>query len=139
MDVLEHLEDYFSFLRELQPKSRYKIIQIPLDISVRSVFRGSLLDYRNTYGHLHYFTKDVSIQMLKDVGYEVVDYIYTSDILPFEFLMKEIRRTPRKLPRKLAGFVVRKMLAVPDRIFFAMDQDLAARVLGKWRLLVLAK
>ncbi|GAC1650115.1 MAG: hypothetical protein NVS4B12_19650 [Ktedonobacteraceae bacterium] len=139
MDVLEHLEDYFSFLRELQPKSDYKIIQLPLDISVRSVFRGYLSTYRNTYGHLHYFTKDVAIQMLKDTGLEIIDYMYTSDTPSFHTIMDEIRRNPRKLPRKLIGFVVRKMLTMPDRFFFALDQDVAARVLGKWRLLVLAK
>ena len=33
MDVIEHLEDYFSFLRALQPKSHYKILHIPLDLS----------------------------------------------------------------------------------------------------------
>ncbi len=139
MDVLEHLEDYFSFLRELQPKSHYKIIQLPLDVSVRSVFRGDLIDYRNAYGHLHYFTKDVAIEMLKDTGYEIIDTMYTYQTSPFQVVVDEIKRHPRKLPRKLLGFVARKMLSVPERLFFAMDQDLAVRVLGKWRLLVLAK
>ena len=33
IDVIEHLEDYFGFLRDLRPKSKYKILHIPLDIS----------------------------------------------------------------------------------------------------------
>src|SRR5712692_2974197 len=77
MDVLEHLEDYFSFLRDIHPKSEYKLIHIPLDVSVRTVFGGNLITFRDAYGHIHYFTKDVAIQMLKDVGYEIVDYLYT--------------------------------------------------------------
>ena len=28
MDVIEHVEDYFSFLRDLKPKSQYKIIHL---------------------------------------------------------------------------------------------------------------
>jgi len=77
MDVLEHLEDYFTFWREIQPKSEYKIIHIPLDISARTVFWGDLIKFRAAYEHIHYFIKDLAIQMLKDVGYEVVDYLYT--------------------------------------------------------------
>src|SRR2546426_997666 len=61
MDVLEHLEDYFGFLREIRPRSEYKIIHIPLDISVRTVLLGRLLDFRAAYGHVHYFTKDVAL------------------------------------------------------------------------------
>src|SRR5579859_7683147 len=30
MDVIEHLEDYFGFLREIRSKSQYKILHIPL-------------------------------------------------------------------------------------------------------------
>src|SRR5438874_5172827 len=64
MDVLEHMEDYFSLLRAIQQKSPYKIIHIPMDLSVRSVLRGYLLNYRRAYGHLHYFTKEIALQML---------------------------------------------------------------------------
>lgn len=77
MDVLEHMENYFNFLREIQPKSTYKIIQLPMDISVKSVLRKDLTRYRNSYGHVHYFTKELALQMLKELGYEVVDHFYT--------------------------------------------------------------
>src|SRR5579872_3669906 len=29
LDVIEHVEDYFSLLRDIQPKSTYKIIHLP--------------------------------------------------------------------------------------------------------------
>ena len=77
MNVIEHLEDYFSFLRDLQSKSHYKIVHLLLDLSVQSLLRpNGLLDNRRAYGHIHYFTKDVALEMLKDVGYEVVDWFY---------------------------------------------------------------
>lgn len=139
MDVLEHLEDYFSLLRELQPKSQYKIIHIPLDISVRNILWGNLIKFRAAYGHIHYFTKDVALQMLKDAGYEVVDYLYTWQSNSFQFVWNENRKNPPKLARKLAGFMARKILGMPSQIFFAIHNDLAARVMGQWRLLVLAK
>ena len=139
MDVIEHLEDYFSFLREIRPKSPYKILQIPLDISVQEVFLNNLIRFRGNYGHLHYFTKDLAIQMLQDVGYEVIDYLYTWPSSSLQFLWNENKRNPKLLLRKLVLFIGRKILTAPKQVFFAFHKDLAVRVLGGWRLLVLAK
>src|ERR1700680_1824514 len=75
LDVIEHVEDYFSFLRDLKSKSEYKIIHLPLDLSVQSLLRpNGLLGVRRAYGHVHYFTKDIALEMLKEVGYGGVDY-----------------------------------------------------------------
>jgi SAM-dependent methyltransferase len=139
VDILEHVEDYFGFLRDLRPKSEYKIIHIPLDISLRSVARGQLGEFRSSYGHLHYFTKDTALAALRDAGYDVLDYLYTWQANPLRVVWSEHRHCPRTLARKLAGFTARGILGLPGRIFFALNPDLAVRVLGGWRLLVLAK
>src|SRR5579871_5253872 len=39
LDVIEHLEDYYSFLRNIKQKSRYKMFHIPLDLSAQTVLR----------------------------------------------------------------------------------------------------
>jgi cyclopropane fatty-acyl-phospholipid synthase-like methyltransferase len=123
MDVIEHIEDYFSFLRGIRPKSQYKILHIPLDLSVQTILRRKgLLRVREAYGHIHYFTKEIAIQMLKDVGYELLDYNYTARAT--ELSTDKIQRNLLKLPRK---------------ILFAIHKDWAARILGGWSLLVLAK
>ncbi|SRR6266568_4828436 len=123
MDVIEHLEDYFSFLREIKLKSHYTLFHIPLDLSVQTVLRrNGLLKVRESYGHIHYFTKELAIQSLEDVGYEVLDYFYTARAT--ELPTHEIRRNLLKLPRKL---------------LFALNRDLATHMLGGWSLLVLAK
>jgi len=123
MDVIEHLEDYFSFLREIKSKSHYTLFHIPLDLSVQTVLRrNGLLKVRESYGHIHYFTKELAIQSLEDVGYEVLDYFYTARAT--ELPTHEIRRNLLKLPRKL---------------LFALNRDLATHMLGGWSLLVLAK
>ena len=122
MDVIEHLEDYFSFLRDIKSKSRYKIIHLPLDLSVQSLLRpNGLLDVRRAYGHLHYFTKNIALAMFKDVGYEVLDYFYA----------------PRSIG--LANNIVKKLLVPPRVLFFSMHKDLAVRILGGYSLLVLAQ
>lgn len=122
MDVIEHLEDYFSFLRAIKPKGRYKILHIPLDLSVQTLLRPKgLLRVHDSYGHIHYFTKEIAIKLLQDAGYEVLDSFYTSRAL--------------EIPTQLLG---RKLLHFPRKFLFAINQDFAARFLGGFSLLVLA-
>jgi cyclopropane fatty-acyl-phospholipid synthase-like methyltransferase len=122
LDVVEHLEDYFSFLRALQPKSEHKILHIPLDLSVQTVLRQTgLLHVHSAYGHLHYFTKETALQMLRDAGYKVLDYFYTSRSI--------------EIPTTLLG---RRLLNLPRKWLFTINQDIAAHVLGGFSLLVLA-
>lgn len=139
MDVIEHMEDYFRFLRQIRPKSPYKILQIPLDISVQEVFLNNLIKFRGKHGHLHYFTKDLALQMLEDLGYEVIDYLYTWPGSSVQWIWNENKRNPRLLLRKLVLFLGRKFLTAPKRLLFAFHKDLTVRVLGGWRLLVLVK
>ena len=139
MDVIEHLEDYFGFLRELQPKAEYKILHIPLDTSVRTVLLGKLTDFRAAYGHLHHFTKEVALQMLSDVGYEVIDYVYTWQANSLQYVWNENKKDPWKLAWRLVRFGAKTILGLPSQALFAIHQDLAARVMGQWRLLVLTR
>ena len=127
LDVLEHLEDYFSFLRGINSKGQYKIFHIPLDLSVQTILRSNaLIKRRELHAHIHYFTKEIALQVLKDVGYEVLDFCYTTPAidLPVEGTGNEIRRKLMRLPRKL---------------LFSLNADLAAHTLGGWSLIVLAQ
>jgi SAM-dependent methyltransferase len=123
IDVFEHVEDYFGFLRKCRAKGVYKVFHIPLELSVQTVLRGSpILKSRASVGHIHYFTKETALASLNDTGYEVVDYVYTSGALG--------------LPNR--GWKA-DLLRLPRRIFFGFHQDLAVRVLGGFSLLVLAR
>src|SRR5216117_1180599 len=139
MDVLEHVEDYFGFLRDLRPKAEYTILHIPLDISVRNVLLGRLCDFRAAYGHLHYFSKEVALEMLRDVGYEVVDYMYTWQANSLRYVWNENKQDRWILARRVAGFVARGLMSLPSRGLFAIHEDWAVRLGGQWRLLVLAR
>jgi hypothetical protein len=122
IDVFEHIEDYFGFLRRLRTKGNYKIFHIPLDLSVQSVLRGSpILKVRSSIGHIHYFTKETALATLKDSGYDVVDYFYTNAL---------------ELPNR--GWKA-NLLKLPRKLFFSINRDLAVRVLGGFSMLVLAK
>jgi SAM-dependent methyltransferase len=137
LDVLEHMENPYDLLRDIKSKSPYKIIQFPLDISVRSVLRDQIVMYRETYGHIHYFTKSVALRMLEEMGYEVLDCFYTSEIIPLPW--DTIKSNPRVLVRKILGKIKRGLLGAPGKLLFVINQDLAERIFGGWRLLILAR
>lgn len=123
IDLIEHLEDYFNFLREIKFKSKYKILHIPLDLSVHSVLRSSKITrVRESVAHIHYFTKEIALHILRDVDYEVLDYFYTAESIQLPAI--SIKRNVAKYPRKL---------------FFEIHEDLAVRFLGGYSLMVLTK
>jgi hypothetical protein len=122
LDVFEHVEDYFAFLRGLRGKATDKIFHIPLDLSVQWLWRRQpILREREQAGHLHYFTKETALLTLRDTGYEVVDWTYTAGAIAH----------PRSVKAKLASW--------PRRVLFSLNQDLVVRVLGGYSLLVLAR
>jgi cyclopropane fatty-acyl-phospholipid synthase-like methyltransferase len=123
IDVVEHVEDYYSFLRRLKPKARHKIFHIPLELSALMVARRSpLMHQRRTAGHLHHFSKETALACLEDTGYQVIDYFYTSGRTELGNLAWKTRLL--KGPRKALG---------------AVSPDAAARLLGGYSLLVLAE
>lgn len=122
IDVFEHVEDYFGFLRSLREKGTYKVFHIPLDLSVQMVLRSSpILRTRSLVGHLHYFTKETALATLKDTGFIIVDYFYTN---------------ASELPNR--GWKA-DLLKIPRKLGFLIDQDLTARIFGGFSLMVLAK
>ena len=122
LDVLEHLPDYFSFLQILKARSHYKIFHIPLDLSVQTIFRkNALLKRRDMYEHLHYFTKETALRTLTDSGYEVLDSFYTPRSIDFGLSPGQI------------------LLKLPRKLLFVLHEDFAARLLGGFSLLVLAR
>jgi len=122
LDVVEHVEDYFAFLRALKSLARDKIFNFPLDLSVQALLRNDgLMRRRRTYGHLHYFTKDLVLQSLTGEGYEVMDWFYAPFGIDF--------------PVGLKGKIIRW----PRMLFSAISDDLAARLLGGFSLFVLAR
>ena len=99
IDVFEHVEDYFGFLRKLRPMGTYKVFHIPLDLSVQTVFRSEpIMKGRREVGHIHYFTKDTALATLNDTGYQVIDYAYTSGSLD-SFSVCSVRRAICRLYR----------------------------------------
>lgn len=122
-DVIEHVEDYIGFVRKARALGRYKVFHIPLDLSAQSLVRmRPILRLREDVGHIHYFTRDTALALLRDCGYRILDSRYTASRL--------------ELPNQAT---TSKVIAPLRRTFYRLRPDLAVRVLGGYSLLVLAE
>ncbi|MEN6517715.1 MAG: class I SAM-dependent methyltransferase [Methanospirillum sp.] len=123
IDVLEHVEDCFGFLRALKSRAGYTVFHIPLELFALSMlYRGFLLSQWRKTGHVHYFTRDLALALLADCGYEVVDTCYTPGYtLPHAYGWKD------------------SVANVARRLAYPVAPDLAVRLFGGYSLLVLAR
>ena len=122
LDVLEHQENYFSFLREIKSLAPLKIFHQVLDLSMYTLFhRDGLTKRRRLLEDLHFFTKDTALQALIDEDYEIVDWFYA----------------PRSIYR--SSTIKDKFRQLPRALSFALQKDFAVRMFGGYTLFVLAK
>jgi SAM-dependent methyltransferase len=118
LDVVEHVEDCFGFLRQAKQKGHWKIYHIPLDISCSAALRDSFMNAWRSVGHIHVFTKSLALETLRATGHEIIDYFYTPGAL-------SVGRGWRAF---LGNF--------PRRI---LPEGVSVRLLGGYSLMVLAK
>jgi SAM-dependent methyltransferase len=122
MDVVEHVEDCFSFLRQTKKKGRWKLYQIPLETHASAVLRGVNAHMWDDVGHIHLFTIETALRSVERTGHRVVDWILTPGMLA----------KPRKnLLNHLANLV-----RVP---LMKLNPRLAVRLVGGYSILILAE
>ena len=122
LDVFEHVEDYFRFLKKLKKSGRKFIFNIPLDMNVVKVITNGIKLARTEVGHLHYFNQYTALETLKDCGFKVID----------SFLSTAFLSVP---PRN-----VRQLALLPLRLFtLIFGKSFAARIFGGQSLVVYAE
>jgi Methyltransferase domain len=122
-DVIEHVEDYLGFLRVIRERSQWAMMLIPLDISAQTVLRpGRMTSLRDSVGHLHFFTKEIALDALTSIGYDIVSWQYIPAALEAPGL--PLRARVVRWPRRMAATV---------------NANFAANLLGGFSLLVLAR
>ena len=124
IDVVEHVDDYYGFLRKLKSKSSYFVFHIPLDLSGRTVMKPHvMLQQRQSVGHIHYFTKEMVQWALKDTGYEVIDWAYTRPVVDVE-PADSVKRFIKKILRNFS---------------FAVNKEWSVKKWGGYSMMILAK
>lgn len=132
IDVLQHLEDSYEYLRSIKPRSEYKIIQVPLNISAISALQNTVI---GDNGHINFYTKDIILRILQDCGYQVIDHFYT--LAEHETTLWSLN--PRKLLGKMKRLTIHGLKILPAQLFYCIHKDLAVRIFGRWRLIVLVR
>jgi SAM-dependent methyltransferase len=122
LDVFEHVEDYFGFIRAISRNSRHVIFNIPLDMNVLKLISPGIRRARQTVGHLHYFNEYSATETIKDCGLEIQDRILVN---PFFSTM------PRNVFQWLA--------LVPRASLALVSKRLCSTLIGGHSLVVLAR
>jgi methyltransferase family protein len=122
IDVFEHVENYIDFLRKLKLLGEYKIFRVPLDLNAKGVVTNHFWRSREEFGHLHYFTKELVLEVLNALDYVIVDAFFDTIVLEGK-------------PRSLKNYLVRLI----NKLVFKVNQNVAARTFGEYFLMVTAK
>lgn len=135
LDVFEHVPDYLGFLGALKSRARWIVFHIPLEVTVESVLRKSkyMMHMRETYGHLHFFTKETALAALEDTGYKVADTAFTS-----EFGFRGLAQKPEGL-KAILFLPFRSLWILMGMAVFRLAPAFAARLMKGNNLLVLAE
>lgn len=123
LDVIEHLANPFSFLEAIRERAKFFVFHFPLDLSASTVLNEKpLLRQRKTVGHIHYFTKELALALLRESGFEVMHWRYTN---------ASLSGPSQTFKTRLAS--------LPRRLAYLINKDFGVRLLGGETLMVLAK
>jgi SAM-dependent methyltransferase len=121
IDVFEHVENPFEFLRTIKKLAPLVVFNIPLEMHVAGVLINHQLWTRRHYGHLHFYTAAVAFETLKECGYSVLASSYISRLVD--------------VPRSISEYA----FWLPRKFISLLSAELSARLLGGTSLLVVAR
>jgi SAM-dependent methyltransferase len=121
VDVFEHVENPFEFLRSIRKLAPIVVFNIPLEMHVAGILINHQLWTRRHFGHLHYYTAVVALETLKECGYSVVASNYVSRLMD--------------IPRSISEYI----FWLPRKLIAQFSPELSARLLGGTSLLVIAR
>ncbi len=79
IDVLEHLERYEDWFKQISLCAPVAVLHVPLDLSLRSyLFPGLLERERKSVGHIHFFTARTLLNFLQKNGCQILAAHYTN-------------------------------------------------------------
>ena len=103
IDVFEHVEDYYLFLRKLSTKSEYFVFHIPLDMFVLAGLTNNYKRKKENLGHLHYYDYNTALGVLNDTGYNILNFNFAKTYLQADTKENNKLRILRKVGEFFLG------------------------------------
>ncbi|HYD12468.1 MAG TPA: class I SAM-dependent methyltransferase [Allosphingosinicella sp.] len=122
LDVFEHVEDYFGFIRAISRNATYVVFNVPLDMCVLKLLTPGIRRARERVGHLHYFNAYTATETIKDSGLEIVDSFLSN---PF---FTNLPRNP-----------LQWLLLLPRMMLSLISKRLCSTLLGSHSMVILAR
>lgn len=96
MDVLEHVENPYQFLRELKGKSDYMFVHLPLEHSWAHILLGKPRKSYKRFRHVHFFSWETARILFQECNLSIISYQFTAATreslqLPGAFITKILR------------------------------------------------
>lgn len=121
IDVIEHVEDYFQFLKKIKAKAKYTVFHIPLDMCLWTLFREKMLiEAKDRIGHINIFTEQFILSILEDSGYTIIDKVFTKPLSKNKTLKE-------------------KIITAKRNFLFALSPAFCAKTIGALSIMVLVK
>lgn len=121
LDVFEHIEDYYGFLRSIRSKAPFAVFHIPIEHAATTAFAPApILRSAEQVGHIQHFSPTTALEALRYSGYDVIDSFHSVPA-------REIRA---RGVRQVFGRAARMAAA-------RINVDMAARAMTGFPLLVL--
>ncbi len=123
LDVFEHIEDDYGFLRKCRKLSDIHVLHIPLDAHCFNLLNNGLDSPRREHRHLHFYTRRSALATLQESGYEILHWHYTSPLW----------EAPRRRGNRL------RPLSLMRRAVSLLSKEYCSLLLGGLSLLVVAR
>lgn len=125
IDILEHLDDPQTLLKEVGQVSDYVICHIPLEDNLMVNSRGLRKRFKRTVKHVAFYDEKTARSLFTDSGFTVINSMYTCLDYDADYRFESAGR--------------RILLQPLRRFFFGRFPRFTARVLGNVSLLALLK
>lgn len=123
LDVFEHVEDPYGFLRSAARLAEHHVFHIPLDANVVTLLKSGFDAPRRDVGHLHYFSDRSALSVLRHSGLEPIHW----------------HLTPAAWDGPGREKMARQPINIARRLAFGVSPKYAHRLLGGVSMLVVAR
>lgn len=80
MDVLEHVENPYQFLRDLAGKSKYLLVHLPIEHSIAHLLMRKVSRSNTEFNHIHFFSWESAKIMISESPFEIKDFQFTPSL-----------------------------------------------------------